>query len=86
MFDVLLGNHRNARCDGISRRDFVRVGTLGGLGLTLPGLLRNPVSASPSNRSRAKSVILVYLGGGLSHHDSFDPKPDAPPEVRGGIL
>jgi hypothetical protein len=35
------------------------------------------------SRARAKSVILVYLGGGLSHHDSFDLKPDAPAEIRG---
>ena len=34
-------------------------------------------------KTRARSVILLYLGGGLSHHDSFDPKPDAPAEVRG---
>src|SRR5262249_29493023 len=36
-----------------------------------------------ARHARARSVILVFLGGGLSHHDSFDPKPDAPAEVRG---
>jgi hypothetical protein len=61
----------------LSRRDFVRVGAAGAL--TLPALLR----ASESRRPRARSVLLVFLGGGLSHHDSFDPKPDAPAEVRG---
>src|SRR5712672_2576446 len=63
------------------RRHALRIGALSGLGLTLPGLLR----AAPLARkkARAKSVLLVYLGGGLSHHDSFDLKPDAPDEIRG---
>jgi hypothetical protein len=82
MLDVMLGHSRNRRCDGVSRRDFLRIGALGGLGLTLPGLLQAEARAG-SRRARAKSVVLVYLGGGLSHHDSFDPKPDAPAEVRG---
>jgi Protein of unknown function (DUF1501) len=69
----------------LSRRDFLRIGALGGLGLTLPGLLRTQASAGESGRrkARAKSVLLVYLGGGLSHHDSFDLKPEAPTEIRG---
>jgi hypothetical protein len=48
-------------------------------------LLQGEVLAGPKRRAsaRAKSVILVYLGGGLSHHDSFDLKPDAPAEIRG---
>jgi hypothetical protein len=84
MLDVVLGN-RSERCDGVSRRDFVRVAALGALGLTLPGLLRAEEQAPPNQHSktRAHSVLLVYLGGGLSHHDSFDLKPDAPPEIRG---
>jgi uncharacterized protein (DUF1501 family) len=79
MFDVVLG-HNNRRCDGFSRRDFLRVGAIGGL--SLAGLARAE-SQKKKSKNRAKSVILVYLGGGLSHHDSFDPKPDAPAEVRG---
>ena len=63
------------------RRDFLRIGAVGTLGLTLPGLLRAEKGAK--NKARAKSVILVYLGGGLSHHDSFDLKADAPVEIRG---
>jgi hypothetical protein len=87
MFDICLGRQR-ARCDGVSRRDFLRVGAVAGLGLTLPRLLEAQARASePPTRSnagpRARSVILVYLGGGLSHHDSFDLKPDAPAEIRG---
>jgi hypothetical protein len=55
--------------------------------LTLPLLLRSEQAqgAMPKKRpgARARSVILVFLGGGLSHHDSFDLKPDAPEEIRG---
>jgi hypothetical protein len=85
MLDIVLGGGRSKRCDGISRRDFVRVGALGALGLTLPGFLRAQGTAAARRRpgARARSVILVYLGGGLSHHDSFDLKPEAPDEVRG---
>jgi hypothetical protein len=84
MLDIILGRGPR-RCDGVSRRDFLRVGALAGLGLTLPALLRGQAAraAGPKKGPRAKSVLLVYLGGGLSHHDSFDPKPEAPPEVRG---
>ena len=70
-----------------SRRSFLRVGGLGALGLGLADLLAAEGRAADENsierKARAKSVILVYLGGGLSHHDSFDMKPDAPEEVRG---
>ena len=73
-------SHR--RCDGVTRRDFLRVGGLSAFGL--PALLRAEArGAEPVSAATAQSVILVYLGGGLSHHDSFDPKPDAPAEVRG---
>jgi hypothetical protein len=75
----------NRMCNGATRRDFLRVGGLSAFGLTLPGYLRASQQAPLSSRkkNRAKSVILVYLGGGLSHHDSFDMKPDATEEVRG---
>jgi len=68
-----------------SRRGFVQAGALTGLGLSQADLLRAADQQPPgatANR-RAKSVILVYLGGGLSHHDSFDLKPDAAAEIRG---
>src|SRR5687768_8095543 len=85
MFDVTLGPRPSARCDGVSRRDFLRVGGLTAFGLTLPHLLRAeaPTAAGRKPKARAKSVILVFLGGGLSHHDSFDPKPEASEDVRG---
>src|SRR5258708_18200100 len=85
MLDIFLGKSKKHRCDGLSRRDFLRVGALSGLCLTQAGILRAETKVSSKKRSKAgaKSVILVYLGGGLSHHDSFDLKPEATPEIRG---
>src|SRR5947209_13396199 len=83
MLDIALTGRPARRCDGATRRDFLRVGGLGAIGL--PALLRAEARAArkPDAGARAQSVILVYLGGGLSHHDSFDLKPDAPEEIRG---
>src|SRR5260370_7687421 len=67
-------------CDGISRRSFVQIGALAMGGLAWPGLLR---AEQRTGRPSQKSVIMVYLPGGLSHHDSFDLKPDAPREIAG---
>ncbi|MFN9041717.1 MAG: DUF1501 domain-containing protein, partial [Planctomyces sp.] len=68
-----------------SRRSFVQAGALTGCGLSLADLLRAADQQPPGATAarRAKSVILVYLGGGLSHHDSFDLKPDAVADIRG---
>ena len=65
-------------CDGISRRDFLRIGGLGAAGLALPDLVR----AKPQS-ARAKSCILLFMNGGPSQYGTFDLKPDAPAEVRG---
>lgn len=69
-------------CDGMKRRDFLRVGALAGTGLTLANFLRmthaGQVASGP-----AKAAIFVNLGGGPSHMDTFDLKPDAPSEYRG---
>jgi hypothetical protein len=83
MFNIYLGPRQAARCDGVSRRDFLRIGTLGALGLSLPDLFQAEAVGAKRPKARAQSVILVYLGGGLSHHDSFDLKPAAPAEIRG---
>ncbi|MEZ6140665.1 MAG: DUF1501 domain-containing protein [Zavarzinella sp.] len=66
-----------------TRRQFLQVGAVAGLGLSLPGLLQAKKAGKVDAHAKAKSIILVYLGGGLSHHDSFDPKPEAPAEVKG---
>ncbi|HKI31739.1 MAG TPA: DUF1501 domain-containing protein [Gemmataceae bacterium] len=70
-------------CDGLSRRDFLKVGALGVGDLTLADLLRVKSHGAPSAGSRGKAVIMVYLNGGPSHIDLYDMKPDAPAEVRG---
>lgn len=75
----LLGDSRRY-CDGLSRRSFLQIGTLTAGGLTLADVLR---AEQTTRRRTQKSVILVYLSGGLAHQDSFDLKPDAPEEVRG---
>src|SRR5580704_4382033 len=72
-------------CDGLTRRDVLHAGGLGLLGLSLPELLRGSVKASMTSRSegRAKACILLFLMGGPPQHSTWDPKPEAPIEVRG---
>ena len=86
MLDIFLNPKRSRLCNGASRRDFLRVGALAPLGFSLADLLRLHALAGDDavgRTARARSVILVYLGGGISHHDTFDLKPDAPLEIRG---
>ncbi|MGV3724015.1 MAG: DUF1501 domain-containing protein [Actinomycetota bacterium] len=67
-------------CDGVRRRTFLQAGALGAFGLTLPHAL----SADAAERARRRtSCILIWLQGGPSQIDTFDPKPDAPEDVRG---
>src|SRR5436190_2465612 len=68
-------------CDGISRRNFLKIGALGLGGLTLPQLLR--AEAQSGVGKSHKAVIMIFLPGGPSHQDMFDLKMDAPSEVRG---
>ncbi len=67
----------------ISRRDTLQAGVLGGLGVTLSSMLRNQAAGAVSGNAKAKSVILFWLQGGVSHHDTLDPKPDASSDIRG---
>ena len=69
-------------CDGITRREMLRVGGLALGGVTLADVLRGRASAD-SSAGRGKSVIMIWLRGGASHIDSYDMKPDAPAEIRG---
>lgn len=66
-------------CDGLTRRDFLRVGTLsaGAVGLSLADVM------GATNRSGDVNCILLFLVGGPSHLDTWDPKPNAPDDVRG---
>ena len=79
MFTVSGDQHR--LCDGLSRRQFLKVGALSVGGLTLADLLR--LRAAAPRPTRDKAIIMIYLNGGPSHVDLYDMKPDAPVEYRG---
>jgi hypothetical protein len=76
-------------CDGYSRREFLRVGGAGLLGLSLGDIFRlqaaspEPAGNLKTGWGNAKSVIMLFLQGGPSHIDIWDPKPDAPSNIRG---
>src|SRR5436190_23541965 len=71
-------------CQGWRRREFLRVGGLSLFGLSLGGWMGGGLAAAEGLRDYAtgKSVVLLFLGGGPSHIELFDPKPDAPSEMR----
>jgi len=82
--------HQNVRnCEGVSRRGFLQVGTLAGLGVSLPMALAQQKAKGAENRgasspgSNTTNCILIWTQGGTSHHDTFDPKPEAPANVKG---
>lgn len=77
MFEV--GSFRSHTCQGVSRRAFLRAGVAAPFALTLSAQGVSSATEAP----KAKSVLLVWLGGGPSHLDLFDPKPNAPIEYRG---
>ncbi|MBL8830600.1 MAG: DUF1501 domain-containing protein, partial [Planctomycetaceae bacterium] len=72
---------RSFRLQQPTRRAALQVGALGMLGLSLPQLLA--AEGKNGRRARARSVIFYHHYGAPSHIDTFDPKPDAPPEIRG---
>jgi hypothetical protein len=75
-------------CDQISRREWLRIGGLGMLGLSLPALHARRAearSSQPRSGGKAKACILLYLGGGPPQHETWDPKPNAPAEIRGDL-
>jgi len=78
---TFFGRNR-AFCDGVSRRDFLKLGSLAIGGFTLADLLRLEAQGAAPKKS-GKSVIMIYLGGGPSHLDMYDMKPNAPVEFRG---
>jgi uncharacterized protein (DUF1501 family) len=75
---------RSARfCDGFHRRDFLHAGALATLGLSLPGFLAHKAAAADKSKGADVNCIMLFLVGGPSHIDTWDPKPKAPDEVRG---
>ena len=70
-------------CDGVSRREFLKIGGLAIGGLTLADLLR--LEAQAGTRATGKSLIIIFLHGGPTHMDTFDLKPNAPKEYRGEL-
>jgi uncharacterized protein (DUF1501 family) len=80
---LLIGRQTQHTCQTLSRRSFLQVGASSVLGLSLADQLRLRALAGSGHLGAAKSVILLWLWGGPSHLDTFDPKPNAPLEYRG---
>jgi hypothetical protein len=88
MHRLCSGNHTNLFNTAQGRRDFLQVGAMAGLGITLPQLMKLQAAAinMPSVESYkpiATSIIHIYLPGGMAQHESWDPKPFASPDYRG---
>jgi hypothetical protein len=83
----LMNSSAPRRCDGLSRRGFLKVGCIGASGLTLSEMLRTRALGQPGAAAplRDGSVILIWLDGGPPQHETYDPKPDAPAEFRGPL-
>ena len=70
-------------CNGVNRRDFLQVGTLGAAGLSLPQYLAAKEGGAVDKGKDNKACIMIFNLGAPSHVDTFDPKPEAPAEIRG---
>src|SRR5207237_1101865 len=70
-------------CDGITRRDWLRLGGLGAFGLSLSQVLAARAAPQRPGIARAKACILLWMTGGPPQHETWDPKPNAPAEIRG---
>jgi hypothetical protein len=80
MFQTLI--RPTADCSGVSRRSFLQVGALSAMGLSLSQFMKLRAETPPAKRKQV-NCILMWMQGGPSHIDSFDPKPEAPAEIRG---
>src|SRR5262245_37147520 len=84
MLDLFTGAASD--CSGVTRRTFLRLGGLAAFGLSFPQYLwamANAATSPAAPKAKAKRCILLWMQGGPSHIDTFDPKPDAPVEIRG---
>ena len=75
-------------CDGVNRREWLRIGSLGMFGLTLPAFLLGAgrsMPRLPMPRGKAKACIVLFFLGGPPQHETWDPKPDAPADIRGDL-
>jgi hypothetical protein len=82
----IFGRSTTSNCEGTSRRDFLKVGTLGLGSVALPDLLQARAAANESGRSaKDTSVVWLWLGGGPTHVETFDPKMTAPVEYRSTV-
>ena len=79
----LTGRGTSHTCDGMKRRDFLQVGSLGAAGLTLADLAAMEAGAAKKPGTDGRSCIMIFNLGGPSQLDTFDPKPEAPLEIRG---
>src|SRR5919109_2555115 len=81
-------NRLTHNCAGMPRRDFLQLGIGGVLGLGFADLLRlragtAPTPVASNSGGEPINCIMIWLDGGPSHYETFDPKPDAPSEIRG---
>lgn len=88
MHPLCSGNHSQLFSNQQGRRDFLQVGAMAGLGITLPQLLKLQAAAVnmptvETYKAVATSIIHIYLPGGMAQHESWDPKPYASPDYRG---
>lgn len=79
----LTGDGSTRTCDGVTRRDFLQAGALGAIGLSLPDLLAAEAMGATDPKQDDRSVIMIFNLGAPSQLDTWDPKPDAPSEIRG---
>src|SRR5687767_9768270 len=79
----LVGEGKALTCNGVSRRDFLKVGTLGAIGLSLPQYLLAKEQGAVDPKDDDRACIMIFNLGAPSHIDTFDMKPEAPAEIRG---
>ena len=77
------GEGSTRTCDGVTRRDFLQAGALGAIGLSLPDLLAAEAMGAIDPKQDDRSVIMIFNLGAPSQLDTWDPKPEAPSEIRG---